>query len=967
MPKYKALVLFLILGFSFTHKLIAQTSSPNNIERYAYQYIIELYDRGESGRLINEINSFQARYPQSIYRNHLRFISANLQYEEEDFIAALRIYDDLLKEDIDLHLRHNVYLYRALNLIGMQSFTDAMNQLQVLESETKDSFLLAQANLYKGKLYKELGQYYSAMQAYQNALKLNPDPDIEYEYFEVLVKLGKETEAEQLLEGVNPQSHVYSASHTIWAKYLLDNNRFMDFDEHLAGIPELWNEPNIELLRIRKEISVQNFIKAQNILVSSNNEHEDFLYYKAIISIQNKQISEADSILTELVASARAEIKVLSYLERLKLLFKSEPTSATLQLAEFINNKSNSLLKAEQLFTMGFFAYQKKDYSEALKYFASARAETDNRLIMADIDLMVAMSWLKARDSSMSLNAFNRYLNLYPTGKDRDTALYYLGYLYHEKKDYPLASAAFRQLIDIYPASTHVPSAEFYLAEIDYFMANYHQALDAFLEIVKAEPENSEAILRIAQTYYYLGRYNDVEPWLARLAPSYDSLILEGHIHFIRKEYDAALQSFQKAENGTDDSLKISEAKSYRALCLYQQKRFSEATTLYMELYEGEESADTYLYLGAKSAYSAGDYHLALDLFDQFLKTYPNSQYFLPVLADVANSYFNMGNFNQAIQDYLNILNRFRNTKSFGPTDQALLREVFTGLDLSLGRVERIGIIDEVSAMIDTFESQFIRFELSYLLTKQYVELDEWDSVLEQAEGLRQDFPEYKRNDVELLMAESLIHLNEYNRADSLLSTLYSDTLDLQALVAWADVDVLLQNYDDAIMKFRDAFKAQPSPELWYKALNASVAANYMEFEEIWAEGESFVLQIPAARLILLDYLVYTQAYNDANELADSIINESLNSHDHALAFLQKAIILHNEDQYLDAIDELQKILLLFSDFKDIQNLAAYYEVLSYLKSGAQEEAKLLLWDYTPMLSEKHLSELDELLQEVVE
>ncbi|HCM14651.1 MAG TPA: hypothetical protein DHW79_01660, partial [Candidatus Cloacimonas sp.] len=167
--------------------------------------------------------------------------------------------------------------------------------------------------------------------------------------------------------------------------------------------------------------------------------------------------------------------------------------------------------------------------------------------LLADIDIFIAQTWLRAKDNYQALTSFNRYLNLYPTGKDRDAALYYLGYLYHETKDYQMATSAFQSLIDGHSGSEYVPSAKFYLAEIDYYLANYNMALDAFLQIVKAEPENSDAILRLAQIYYYTGSYDNAETWVNKLAPTYDSLILEGHIQFIRKEYEQALLSFQKA------------------------------------------------------------------------------------------------------------------------------------------------------------------------------------------------------------------------------------------------------------------------------------------------------------------------------------------------------------------------------------------------------------------------------------
>lgn len=967
MPRFKIYAALLVLGVFCISHLPANANKPGNLENYAYRYITELYKRGESESLVNEINAFLARYPQSYYQNHLRALRADLAQEEGLHEEALKAYDDLLPEDLELPLRHRIYLHRAVSLLALERNSEALQQIQILESETKDTFLLSRANLYRARLYKSFKQYYSAMISYQNSLKEQPDPEVEYEYMEVLIQLGKEDEAKAFLLQINDQSHIFIKSHVMWLKHLLDSNRLDEFDQHLESIPQIHGVSSVELLRLRKAFTVQDYAKAEEILQQSNNSGEYYSFYRALLQERKGNYSSADKSFAELVSSAGTEIKVLSYLERLKIIYKKEPVSAMLQLAQFMQSPASNILKAEQLYTMGYFSYSKQDYREALAYLAQARGESKNRLLLADIDLLIAQSWLKQKDSSASLNSFNRYLNLYPAGKNRDTALYYLGYLYHEAKDYTLASTAFKSVVSEYPSSIHIPSAKFYLAEIDFYMANYNLALSAFLEIISEEPHNSDAILRVAQIYYYLGRHDEALPYLSKLSPSYDSLILEGHINFVKKDYEKALSAFQRAENISKDALKVSEAKSYRALCLYQMKRFTEASRLYMELFQGKESPDTYLYLGAKSAYSAGDFHLALDLFDQFLTTYPESQYFLPVLADVANSYFNMGNYDQATQDYMNILRRFRNTAEFNSRDQALLREVFTGLELSLSRITDPLPANELADMTDSFNSQYVRFELTFLLTKLYAGKQRWADVLAEAEALRQNFPDHKRTEIELLMAESLINLNEYHRADSLLSTLYSDTLDLQALVSWAEVDVLTNNYQDALQKFVDALDLQPEAELWYKALKASVAAGYQDFEVIWEKGMHYIPEVPEAQILRLEYLMSNSYFQEAEALADIVINESLNTHDHALAFFYKAQILYEQSDYSIAIQELRKISMLFPDYPDIQEYVAYYTILSYWEMGAHNEAKMQLWDNAKLLSEEHLNSLNELLEEVPE
>lgn len=959
MPEKIKYLLILVLAVLLIKPTSAQTAGATNLEKYTYQYIVKLYERGETEILESEINSFLAQYPQSSYRQYLRFISANLLLEEQNYAAALRIYDEILREDLELKIRHQVYLHRALSLTGLKEYRQALDQLQLLENESKDSSLLAQANLYRARLHKSLGQDYSAMQAYQITLQHNPDPEVEYEYFEILVKLQKDTEALELLSQISPESNIYAKSNVLWAKYLLDNNRFTEYDELLQQIPELVHHPHIELLSLRKAVALGDYQAVGNILDSTENSGDFFEYYLALYMVHQGDESEADFLFSRLVEDSEPELKVLSFLERLKILFHSDPDSAMRQLRGFLDSPQNSIALAEQYYTLGYFAFQQQDFGEALSLLAQARSESKDRLQMADIDILIARCWLLAKEHARAIDSFNRYLNLYPRGKNRDTALYYLGFLHHEAKDYQQAIPAFKQLIADYPQSTFVPSAKYYLAEINYYLSNYNLALEAFLDILSKEPENHNAALRVAQVYFYLGDYSDAETWLAKIPPSYSSLILHGHINFNRKDYAQALQYFSQAENATENELRITEAKSYRALCLYQMKRYQEATELYLQLYQGQESPDIYLYLGAKAAQAAGDYHLALDLYNQFTSTFPDSQYYLPVLADIANSYYNMANYHKALTHYKNILLRFRNVKDFDPADQALLREVFTGIELTLQRLDDATLAYEVAQMADTFQSQFIRFELSYLVLKIYAEGEKWQDVLRSAEQMRVNFPEQSRMEIELLMSESLIKLNEYEQADSVLSTLYTETKDTRALIQWAQVDMHLGEYERALNKYQDALHLDPSPELWHQALQASADAGYQYFEALWQQGSDFEAQIPQVRLLRLAQLSSENRFEEALALADQVINESLNTHDHATAFYYKALITFLQGDYESAITGFEKTMLLFPDYADIQDNSAYHIILSYIKQGAMAEAELQLMEYSQVLSEAHLEEIN--------
>ena len=180
-----------------------------NMERYSYKYIVGLYEQGDSSTLLKEIKLFYAKYPSSELLSYVQLIEANVHMEQGQYTQALELYDKLIGKDIDLSLRHELYLNRALTLYALGESDQAMTQVQFLQSETKNPSLLAEANLLRARLYKKAGQYFSALKAYDSAIIVYPeDQEISYERFEVLVKLGREDEAEELLSQVTDSTEI---------------------------------------------------------------------------------------------------------------------------------------------------------------------------------------------------------------------------------------------------------------------------------------------------------------------------------------------------------------------------------------------------------------------------------------------------------------------------------------------------------------------------------------------------------------------------------------------------------------------------------------------------------------------------------------------------------------------------------------------------------------------------------------
>ncbi len=938
----------------------------SNAEVYAYRYIVELYDIGDTRNLANEISQFMARYPDSAYKNYVRYIEANLALENFEPEKAQEIYKSLMKENISQDILGELLLNYALSLAQTSDYAGAMHLLQRIDSEIADSELMELANLQRADIYFNTGQYYSAERAYKQAILAFPDrEEITFSLYSCYIKLGRDDKALELLHAQPADSPAYSAYLQLWLGYLLTNERYQDFDAFVANndLHTVEDQPAIIDLKIKRAIRKNDFLTAEAELQKVRDLKPQFTLYQALIELNRGNEAYADSLLKSLVASAIPEVAVPAYLERLKILYKYEPLSAIVQLNNYLKENHSEIMKAEIYYTLAYFCFHKEDYPEALKQLSMAKRYEAGRDLSSRIDILTAEAWFATGRSDMASDAFNRYLNLYPDGAARDRAWFYLGYIDFVARDYSQAKPNFTELVDKYPDSIYLNDSYYYLAEMDFYLANYNLALTSYLQLVARDTNNSAARLRIAQIYYYLSDYDKTGQYLADLQPSYEVCILKGNMLLAKKEYSSALDQFLLAESFSNERLRKAEAQSYRALCLYQMKRFKEASALYLQLSGEKESPDTYLFLSAKSAYAARDYHQALELYDNFINQYPESGHFLSALDGIANAYYNMGNFEKAVNDWTSILSRFRNKTEFTDSELSVIKDALLGIELGMKRINDISMTSELIALPETFGSQFIRFELNYILVKLYADNNMWADLIDAAEKVRSEFPDFVNEDIQMLTATGLISLNRYSEADTLLAGLYEKTTSNEVLMKWVELEMLTGNYSAALDKLRASFATSPKADTWFKMLECSQGTEYAYFDEIWEQGTDYRETYPQSYLIRLEQLLSTERFDETLQTAEYILNNSISTYDHATAFLVMGRIDFLREQYLNAIATLKRVILLFPEYKDVRAQAINFTIQAQVLTGAVTEAEMTLNQYLDDLSPEVVNELSGMIE----
>ncbi|HOH46520.1 MAG TPA: tetratricopeptide repeat protein, partial [Candidatus Cloacimonadota bacterium] len=722
----------------------------------------------------------------------------------------------------------------------------------------------------------------------------------------------------------------------------------------------------LRILIVRRLLLENWFSEAGHYLENIATPTDQSRYYDAVLLKSGANLSAADSIFSSLVRSSDTDIALLSYLERLKLVFDHSPDQAISQLEAFLEANQGSEYLGELNYLLGYFYYQKNDYLPAIRHFSRSRNYDMNRYQADRIDAMTAECWFRLQRLDQAEERFNRYLNIYPQGLYRDRAWFNLALVSFQKADYNQARIYFRNLATRHPNSNLMDEARYYMAELDFYQANYNLALQAYRSLLAQHPSDEGLMLRIAQSHFYNQNFTEALAIADSIAsPSYDLHLLKANSYFSLRRYPQSLENFQAAYHLTEEALKKKEAQSYVALTLYQMGRFTEASALYLQLSGEEANPDTYLFLAAKSAMQSGSERQAKDLYERFLNLYPSSAHIQEVMADLATMDYNAGRFSESFTGWLNLLRRYNANTGFTISERQILRTTFTGIELCMNRSGSTDMAEALIEEIERYNSDYIKFELQYILVKNYASRSLWQELLREAESIRQAADSSQKSQIELLMAESLINLNQYSAADSLLAGVFSATGSNDALLKRAEINLLEGNTQEALNLYLSSFQSTRNAEVWVKVLECSELLEYQNYPDYLDMGQEFIMNQSQAVLIHQRYLLASSAYDELKHFADQVLDGEYSNYIHARSYLSIAEADFALADYQSSIRTQNRLKFLFPDFVDVQARVAYLNVYSLLRSGAVTEAQMSFWEHRQLFTDEQIDELNSIFEEI--
>jgi tetratricopeptide (TPR) repeat protein len=944
-------------------------------------FIIKLYENQQTDLALKQIKTFELSYKNSVNMNKVSFIKANILLENKEYNQADSIYSSLLKSDIDLKLLADVLINISIIRYEFKDYTKASLFLNRAEQIAYDSLQKYRIELIRGKVQSKLFNPKQAVTHFEKALtfKLN-EPEAIYELLNAYLSIREKEKAKQLIlitiQSIK-QIDLYSSAVNVYLDYLIDNDEYDDVI-YLKNSFQTYNLKTTEDidLRFAKVLYLNgDFAGAQRIL-SQGIKYQGFReYLSALILVKQGQIDKADSIFSFLASGNlsaqdylpydKDDITISSWLERIKILYDKRPDIALRELKTYINSLGEESPDPNVLFTYGSLLFKSKQYQEAAAVLIKLKLSSSANHLDENIQIMLGDIWFNARVLDSAKQSYNVYLNLFPKGRYRIHALYNIALIDFEKKDYVSSKSLLNAIMQTTDNAETIAKCTFMLAEIDFFEANYVSAIEKYSAINSSIISSYSINFRIAQSLYFMEDYQKanefISDFLKNNSNAKDILILQGNISFNLKQYETALSIYKQALDYDLSDEEKKEIKSYLALTYYRLKQFKEASKLYLDLSKDKESPEAYLIMAAKASYHAQDSHQALVLFKQFVSENPNSPFVNNAMANIGSIYYNLGNYNLATDTWVRLLNRFKDNTFFTEDEQVIIALLFNGLQFCLKNKSNQSVLDKLNDSIDSFKSEYIRFEIQYLLLKIYFGEEMWSEILDLAENLKSEFPQRQNNEIRQFVAGSLSKLNRFTEADSIFREIYALEPTPDILTEWAELDLKAGQFEGAITKLDNALNLEKTPERLLKLVSTAYLYPSVKLDYYWNKWSVQINPIPdKARLVWLKW-----NYDNNNwTTAVSVSNELLYSTDYVVsanAQLYKSLSLYRLVSD-DALLELYKTVYLFPDILEVSLEAKKHIVRLYIDLGQYADANKVYSEIRDSLSSTDRFALDELL-----
>lgn len=310
----------------------------------------------------------------------------------------------------------------------------------------------------------------------------------------------------------------------------------------------------------------------------------------------SKNYSAASKVYQELFsADAKLSTDPYARYQYAQALYKSGKTDEAINEFRSIQEKfPNSEYAEVSLYTIGWIHFQKKEYSQAIEQYNNVIAKYPKTKLEPIIYYSIGDANFNMENYDKAIDNYEKVISQFPSSQYVFDAVTGIQYSYVAKGDPEKAVSFLDEFVSKNPSLIYTDQLMFKKGEIYYSLRQYDKAKKEYQSFTSAYPNSKLA----ADGYYWIGKsaqnlgqneeaifnfekvFNGYKS--SELASA--SIIEMGLIYRSSKNYDAAINVYNRGISELKKSSKVPEFQYNKGMTLLEKNNFQEAYSMFEEV-----------------------------------------------------------------------------------------------------------------------------------------------------------------------------------------------------------------------------------------------------------------------------------------------------------------------------------------------------------------------------------------------
>jgi tetratricopeptide (TPR) repeat protein len=456
---------------------------------------------------------------------------------------------------------------------------------------------------------------------------------------------------------------------------------------------------------------------------------------------------------------------------------------------------------------LGYAYYNHQKYDMAIPHFqlyiARVNQNTEQKNVQ-DAYLRLADCYFAQRDYNQALTFYNQVIQ--QNTADKDYAYFQKGVIQQLNDNFVDARANFDMITNQYPGSVYYDQALYEKGVMDLQAGSNAVAINEFTKLIVEKPASlmiPDALLRRALAYHNIGNKNE------------------------------AIQDYTKIVNDYTTHANASSALFSLQTLLSEQGREADFQTLlakYQQANPNSQTAEKIYFDNARNTYFNQQYQTCINLYNQFLTSYPQSVLRHDAKYFIGESYYRLNDQPNALLYHEQVIKEqkgaYLDKSAKRAADLAFAHQNYS---------RAIQFYRMVASMVDNKIEQNRAWEG---LVKSYYEIAKYDSLNYFADQIIQQGKLNTAKNLAMLYKGKALH--QQGQTQSALTIFKelaknaSDENSAEGQYLWADIEYKARQYKESLETLFDLNKKFTAYENWRGKAYLLMADNYI------ALGETF-------------------------------------------------------------------------------------------------------------------------------